>query len=58
MTTPELFQEWLTKQHWIKWRDPKSLATAFILWGDYVKDKYAEYLNLKENKNNGTRNNL
>lgn len=50
MTTPELFQEWLTKQHWIKWRDPKSLATAFILWGDYVKDKYAEYLNLKENK--------
>ena len=43
MTTDDVFHEWINKQDWIKWKDPESVRKAFILWGDYVKDKYAEF---------------
>lgn len=43
MTTDDVFNEWIEKQSWIRWRDPKSVRKAFILWGDYVKDRYFEF---------------
>lgn len=46
MTTDDVFNEWINQQDWIKWKDPKSVRKAFILWGDFVKDRYAEFCSL------------
>jgi len=48
MTTDDVFNEWINQQDWIKWKDPKSVKKAFVLWGDYVKDKYHDFKNPKE----------
>lgn len=43
LTTDDVFQEWIENNKWIEWRNPQSVREAFILWGDYVKDKYLEF---------------
>lgn len=48
MATDDVFHEWINQQDWINWTDPKSVQKAFILWGDYVKDRYLEF-KLKKN---------
>lgn len=48
MTTDDVFHEWINQQDWINWKDPASVRKAFILWGDYVKDRYLKF-KLKKN---------
>lgn len=43
MTTDDVFNKWIKQQKWIIWKDPRSVRKAFILWGDYIKDKYLEF---------------
>lgn len=40
MTTDDVFHEWINKQPKIHWKDAKEVKKLFIVWGDYIKDKY------------------
>ena len=44
INTDSIFHEWINKHEDVNWKDALEVRKVFIEWGDYVKDKYLQYL--------------